>query len=88
MTRQRDFKARVRARMQRTGERYSTARAHVLVGSQAPVEELSAVAGASGSNVSRGSTPPDAPGIFSPVRSIGGSRRMWPRPAICSPAQG
>ena len=74
MTRQRDFKARVRARMQRTGERYSTARAHVLVGSQAPAEELSAVAGASGSNVSRGATPPDAPGIFSPVRSVGGQQ--------------
>ena len=30
MTRQRDFKSRVRARMERTGERYAAARAHVL----------------------------------------------------------
>lgn len=34
MTRQRDFKARVRARMEHTGERYSAARAHVLAARQ------------------------------------------------------
>jgi len=34
MTRQRDFKARVRARMEHTGERYSAARAQVLAAGQ------------------------------------------------------
>ena len=64
MTRQRDFKARVRGRMERTGERYSAARAHILAGRQAPAERLTAASAA----------PPNTPGLFRAVRFVGGQQ--------------
>ncbi len=63
MTKNRDFKTLVRQRMTKTGERYSTARAHVMA--------------AGGGSTRPTSGPPGghtAPGLLPGIRTIGGSQ--------------
>ncbi|MDH3300323.1 MAG: BtrH N-terminal domain-containing protein [Acidimicrobiia bacterium] len=62
MTRNRDFKTLVRRRMEKTGERYSTARAHVLA------------AGGGRSGTTGLAAALDVPGLLSRINTVGGSQ--------------
>jgi hypothetical protein len=64
MTRNRDFKTLVRRRMARTGERYSTARAHVLA----------ARANGSSAGIAHNGQRPSASDLFPTVTSVGGEQ--------------
>ncbi len=62
MTKNRDFKTLVRQRMTKTGERYATARAHVVA------------AGGGATNSGADSPWAAAPGVLSGIRHVGGSQ--------------
>jgi hypothetical protein len=53
MTQQKDFKRVVRARMQKTGESYTTARLHLVKKQEAPVADYAALAGLSDESVKK-----------------------------------
>jgi len=53
MTQQKDFKRVVRARMQKTGESYTTARLHLVKKEQAPAPDYAALAGLSDESVKK-----------------------------------
>ena len=67
MTRESGFKQRVRARMARTGERYSTARAHLDAGSGAPAPVLNVTNGDSVAGTLREA---GVPGAVLPWRDV------------------
>ena len=53
MTQQKDFKRVVRARMQKTGESYTTARLHLVKKQEAPVVDYASLAGLSDESVKK-----------------------------------